>query len=524
MRLTSTLPAFLALLLTCALLASSQVSCHSTADSHDTGTSHETGADSDSTPVDSTPPDSKEPDSSDTSDSVDSGHSDDTSHTGDTADSSDSGEISDLVISGVSVAIHSEVNTILVVSWTLSEDADETWVEFSFLGEALRSTPHKSGTAGSHSVSLLGIPAETDVTFQVVGSQGHTEVRSDPYTGTTGALPSELPLPTLLSWDEKLASPESWIISSVGLNPRNWYDGRFAMFAMDRQARVVWYYMVPGHHATMHPKISRDGTHVIFEETSLYTGDEGAGSHIYHLGLDFVYDNEIDLPGLGSTFTEGDDGTIFFDEYSDWPLTELAAFHTDGSREVVWTCNDWMDAYSTDPYSCDPNETVWVPSTNSVIWSMWEVDTAVEVDVSTGTVLRQWGGLPDSWAFDPTDSDFDMQHFPHYTDDGTLLVSTHQSRTSGRQYAREYLVDDESETLEEIWSYEAAGFYPTYAGEAQRVSNGDTLINYGTDGAAREVTTDGDVVWEVEWSGTYILGHFNAVTDLYALAPEADGS
>jgi hypothetical protein len=526
MRLITPHPFLPLLFLPILPMAASLGACHSSGGTKpdDSSDSEETAVDSsDSSDSDVDSTDSTETgDSTDSTDTVDTSDSAHTGETGDSTDTVDTADTSEPLIGPVSVAIHSSCNTILVVSWSLAAGADETWVEYSFLGEAPMSSPHKSATAGDHSVSLLGIPSETDVTFQVVASVDGVEQRSDELTGTTGALPAELPLPTLLSWDTKRASPEGWIISSVGLNPRNWYDGRFAMFAMDRQARVVWYYLVPGHHATMHPKISKDGTHVIFEETSLYTGDYGAGSHIYRLGLDFAYDHEIDLTGLGSTFTENDEGTIYFDDYSAWPLTELGTYHSDGSREIVWTCNDWMDTYTTDPYACDPNETIWVSSSNTVIWSMWEVDTAVEVDVEAGEVLRQWGGIPGSWAFDPEDASFEMQHFPHYTDDGTLLVSTHQPGTYDAQFAREYIVDDASETLEEIWSYEAAGFYPTYAGEAQRVENGDTLINYGTDGAAREVTTDGDVVWEVEWSSTYILGHFNAVTDLYALAPEAD--
>ena len=86
--------------------------------------------------------------------------------------------------------------------------------------------------------------------------------------------------------------------------------------------------------------------------------------------------------------------------------------------------------------------------------------------------------------------------------------------------AREFTVDDETQTLTEIWSYgEDSPYYATYAGEATRVGE-NTLISYGTDGALVEVTPDGEVAWELRWmtgSHPHLLGHLTLIDDLYAL-------
>ena len=41
--------------------------------------------------------------------------------------------------------------------------------------------------------------------------------------------------------------------------------------------------------------------------------------------------------------------------------------------------------------------------------------------------------------------------------------------------------------------------FPNAKGMVERVDNGYTLVNYGTDGIIREVTPDGDIAWELNW-------------------------
>ena len=54
---------------------------------------------------------------------------------------------------------------------------------------------------------------------------------------------------------------------------------------------------------------------------------------------------------------------------------------------------------------------------------------------------------------------------------------------------------------------------------AHRLANGNTLHNYGSDGSIREVTTDGDLVWGMEFDGTRLMGRSVFIEDLWAFAP-----
>jgi hypothetical protein len=421
-------------------------------------------------------------------------------------------------VSDIEVAVHDRVSTMLVVSWTQLEGADRAWVEFGLEGEAWMASPQRSVEAGPHSELLLGVPAESEVGFRIVNQVG-TELRwTEEQRATTGALPEDLPAPSLTHLDPGLSSGTPFYFGSLGISDRNWYRGPWYLFVMDQQARLVWYWSVPEGRCTMHAQVARGGDHLLFEETTIYQGDRGAGSLMRRLTLDLLRDEVIEASGLGSTFAETEDGSILLDSYSGSPAIVLEELSPDGTRRPIWDCTAWLAAYSDDPTDCDPNETIWVPETDTVLWSMWPVDTVVELDRSSGELLATYGALPGSYAFDPPRAGFDMQHYPHFTADGTLLVSTHIPGTSGQQRAREYEVDREAGTLTEIWSYgEEVPHYAVYAGEAFRLPLGNTLINYGSDGALREVTPDKRTAWQVDWPSTYLLGHLTPLDDLYAL-------
>src|SRR6185503_8774779 len=93
----------------------------------------------------------------------------------------------DTYVSGVTVAVHATVRTILVVTWTQAMAADQTWLEFTFESGSVLTSRAKPGTAGAHRDVVLGVPAQTMVTLRVVSSQGGGEHATRDYTGTTGA-------------------------------------------------------------------------------------------------------------------------------------------------------------------------------------------------------------------------------------------------------------------------------------------------------------------------------------------------
>ena len=418
---------------------------------------------------------------------------------------------------GITVAPHDDVETVLVVRWIQPADADQSWIEYSFDGSEM-STPPVARGAGEQEQVLLGIPAATEVTLTIHTQLGaHTTV-SEAITGETGDLPSGLPEPTLVTYDPERAAPEGWALISVDQSePGEWYSGTFFVIILDRQSRVVWYHEVPDRRVSMFPQLSLDGTHLVFDEGTAYFATS-SGPQIRRLSLDFSLNELIDVDGLTYGFTEVEGGGFIRDQggWGDYNLIEQDA---DGSERLIWDCDPWLSANYSGDGLCYTNAVNYSPVTNSILWSLPYHDTVVEIDRDSGDVLRVLGEIAPTHDTVPFSSLFDFQHYPNYTPDGTLMVSMHIEGTNDQQRAREYEVDDATGTLNEIWSY-GEGIddeYAYYSGEAYRLDNGNTLMNYGTGGAAREVTQDKSVVWDIAFPDRHLTGHLSLIDDLYAL-------
>ena len=431
-------------------------------------------------------------------------------------ESSDSGDTEVETTPDIDVDLHDDVDTVLVVSWVEEQDVELSWIEYQFEDTEM-STPPIMRVAGEQSAVLLGIPPITEVTLQIFSQTGEDITQSKVVTTQTGALPGDLPAPSLVSYDSSLASPEGWVLISVDTSdPGEWYQGPFYIIILDRQGRVVWYYSIPDRRVSMFPRVALDGTHLLFDESTAYFSTAST-SRLHRLSLDFSYDETIDVEGLVYGYTELAEGGFIRDK-GGWGGYSLIEQDVSGEERVIWDCNTWLSANYPHNGLCYSNAVNYSPETNSVLWSLPYHDTVVEIDRDSGEVLRVFGDVAPTHEIVPSDASFDFQHYPNYTPDGTLLVSMHIEGTTDQQRAREYTVNDETGELTEIWFYGAdVDEYAYYSGEAWRLANGNTLMNYGTGGAAREVTPDKQVVWDIAFPDRHLNGHISLFDDIYAL-------
>lgn len=433
-------------------------------------------------------------------------------HTGDTAPDTVPAPVSEL-----SVAVNSEVVTILELSWTQDQPADSAWVAYRFEGEDWFNTPAVALEVGEHNQALLGIPAEVEVELRVV-NQGDELSYGPLTTATTGALPGPLTLPVLISYDPTLTSDHPWVLGSVDVG-NSWYRGPCYSFILDRQGRVVWYHLVTDSRLNLFTQVSADGTHLLVDGSTHYVWDEDVIPSVDRMTLDKRWVEVIELEDMGFSFDEIDGGSILYNADREHAL--LVERYADGSEREVFDCTAYALEDGFEQGSCAINSVVHNPDQGTVFWSMYLLDTVIEVDYASGEVVRRFGQVPGGWAFDPAWTEVDYQHYPNYSPDGTVMASTHSRLQPGVQYAHEYVVDTDSETMVATWSYgDEVLRYASYGGEALRLDNGNTFITYGTDGAIREVTQDKQTAWELEWPAdpnTHLVGHFSFIHDLYAL-------
>ena len=461
----------------------------------------------------SAPPDEGEPlghadDSAAGDDSGDSGDSGvDSADSADSAtdDSGDSGtEV--ISITKVSARLHPDIESLVYVSWQQSALAN-AWVEYSFDKDVWAVTPSTDANAGPVERLVLGVPYETDVQFRVCVDTGCTK----PSSIRTGDLPDGLPVPEVLIAEPDLWEPTgNYLYTSINENTGGWTSGTYWMLIFDRQGRVVWSMKNPNGNWTIYVRVSDDGRDLLWDDNTvwMFSGDD---SQVHRTKIDGTDVDTYTTPGLHHAWVDLPDGTIAWGDHvsnnEEW-LDEMAP---DGTVSTVWKCSDFeIEVFGDTGHGCHSNSWWWHEASDSYLVSFPSSagdvkDTVLHLD-RDGTTLTTWGALSD-WTFDPVESTFDYQHGVTFTEAGTLLVST--KLTDSNPYydprldtlaAREYELDYKTKTLHQIWSFgEDQGIAGVTAGEAHRLPNGNTLHNYGSGGRTREITTDGELVWDVKW-------------------------
>lgn len=412
---------------------------------------------------------------------------------------------------GLAVTVHPEIATILVASWTQLV-AGEASLSWELDGET-HTSPPVSVAVGAASEVVLGLPEATGVTVTLHVSVDGEETTYGAAIATTGALPDEMLRPVLTLLSDPDVDPAPYFLTSVNTGEQNFF-GPCHTVIVDRQGRVVWYRETADRRLTLFPRVARDGTHILWDATTYYV--TGVEPSITRATLTLDRLEETTIPAMGFTWDELPDGGFIYDEAESPYLYHLTRRGPDGAESRVWSCAPWMNPYNTGYWACAANTAHYDAASNVVVWSMFQTSTVLGIDLTSGELLWELGEYPGGLGVSPESIRLELQHFPNWTPDGTLLLTTHVPG-GHEQHIREFALDIGGNVATQVWDYAPeAGYYGDYAGEATRLPNGNTLVNFGTDGVLQEVTPAGDVVWEVDWRNR-LLGHLTPLDDLYAL-------
>ena len=290
--------------------------------------------------------------------------------------------------------------------------------------------------------------------------------------------------------------------------------------------RYVWALETPDEHWSIFLRQSRDGTEILWDEATYWSSFSGDGEdgQVHRMKIDGTITASVATPGLHHAFVELGDGRLAWgDASADW-YEDLVEYAPSGEIVTVWSCEDFLSTLDLPEgmseeeqwkYNyCESNTLYWHEETDTFLYSFYTNSSVIELDQS-GNTLHYWGQNP-SWDFEPSSSQFSWQHGAHFLEDGHILLSTHTTAGELETVVREYVVNEETQALEEVWSFgEGEGIHADTAGEAHRLDNGNTLHNYGSSAHLREVNPGGEIVWEVDWSGNRLLGRSVFLEDLY---------
>lgn len=179
----------------------------------------------------------------------------------------------------------------------------------------------------------------------------------------------------------------------------------------------------------------------------------------------------------------------------------LAEMTTDG--RCVWQWRSWEHLEPASYPIVNPqdarsewthgNTVVELPDGNLML-SFRLTSSMVIVDRRNGKVVRQ-----------PGPPLLNNQHAPSLLPNGNILVFDNGTHRAPLPYSRVLEIDPA--VCEVIWSYEETppiAFFSPIISNAQRLRNGNTLINEGVTGRLFEVTAEGELVWE--YVNPYFMG------------------
>ena len=239
-----------------------------------------------------------------------------------------------------------------------------------------------------------------------------------------------------------------------------------AALEMDWNGRVLWEVKHPEHH---HDGLRLRNGNVLLM-CSMPLPDE------------IVRKVQGGLPG-----TEYDNGRMNGDY-----LLELT---TEG--KVVWEWRTWdhMDPADYPITAVQDGRDDWTHANGfyempdgNILLSFRNVSSVIMINRKTGEVYWKLGAPPLSG-----------QHAPYILGDGHILLFDNGPHRLDETFPYSRVLEIDPATKEIVWKFQEpipSNFFSPRISNAQRLPNGNTLINEGLFGRFFEVTPEGDIVWE----------------------------
>ncbi len=410
-----------------------------------------------------------------------------------------------------------------VIEWS-SEDAGTSWVEFGLDEDYGMVTPTSDEPSTSHSHHLLGMPPLSEVFFRA-----YTEVDGK-QRWASGSVVTEGVPPELPDFRITVPLPEDYDSDPYILGTA--FGGQPVVFAMDRRGNWLWYRMVDGDKNPIELAFDPSTGDVLFNSFLTDHGEDD--SNVTRASFDCEEDEDIDTPLGHHAFTVLPDGSIAYIaiEVQDYDIGDAEgsvpwvgdAIQIVGEDEPIWSTWEWREPEKVDgwdgtfyPQGHDwthANALHYSQERDSYLLSLRNYDMILEVAGDGSQVLHEYGG-DFGYAFDEGSRAFNYQHDPDWTADGTLLMISTDVDTD-ETTAVEYEVDHDAQLLREVWSHgDGEGFSVLIQGTARDLPNGNRLVNLGSEGVIREVTYEGEVVWEMSALAGSAVGNTIPFPDMY---------
>jgi hypothetical protein len=175
--------------------------------------------------------------------------------------------------------------------------------------------------------------------------------------------------------------------------------------------------------------------------------------------------------------------------------------------DVVWEWRTWehldpetdrLTAVQDDRAEWTHGNSVFEQPDGDLLVSFRNISTVIRIDRRTGNIAWKLGAPP-----------LAGQHAPHLLPNGHILIFDNGPHRLDESFPFSRVIEVDPATKDIVWKYQEPrpfNFYSPRISNAQRLPNGNTLVNEGVFGRFFEVTPAGDVVWE------FVNPHFGPAT------------
>jgi hypothetical protein len=165
--------------------------------------------------------------------------------------------------------------------------------------------------------------------------------------------------------------------------------------------------------------------------------------------------------------------------------------------EVIWEWRSWehLDPVQDCITATQDNRDVWTVANSvsemfdgNLLVSFRDISTVVMIDRRNGAIYWKLGAPPLSG-----------QHAPYMLPSGNLLLFDNGPHRLDESFPFSRVLEIDPETKQIVWKFQESipsNFFSPRISNAQRLPNGNTLINEGWFGRFFEVTRDNELVWE----------------------------
>lgn len=155
--------------------------------------------------------------------------------------------------------------------------------------------------------------------------------------------------------------------------------------------------------------------------------------------------------------------------------------HLDPAKDVITAIQENRSEWT------HGNAVIELPDGNLLV-SFRNISTIIKIARQTGQIVWKLGAPPLS-----------AQHAPALLPNGNILIFDNGPHRLDQVFTFSRAIEVNPATNEIVWKYQEPipwNFYSPHISNAQRLPNGNTLINEGAFGRFFEVTSEGEVVWE----------------------------